>query len=99
MNFLPHNGTYFDDLREDDERNEAREARRDPRKIADPTSISIAEEINRRPGVTAFVGSSHDRTELWKVFELWRIRGSIGLVPLVLVDTTQKPGTLRMRMV
>jgi hypothetical protein len=99
MNFLPNDGTYFDDEREDDERNEAREARRDPRKIADPNSIALVQEINRRPGVTAFVPDTRTQTEFWKVLELWRSRGHLGMVPLVLIDPKVSAGQVSLRMV
>ena len=96
---LPHGGSYFDDQRADDKRNEEREARRDPRKIAEPNSIALVQEINQRPGVTAFVPDAGAQAELWKVLELWRSRQNIAVVPLVLIDPGMNQGEVSLRMV
>ena len=60
MDFLPHDGSYFDDLRADDDRHEA--SKRKKRAIAgvDDDLLGFFQNVRSRPWATVYV-----KNQMW----------------------------------
>ena len=83
MQFLPNNGTRFDDMID-----------RGPT-AAEVNSLAIRSELNQRPGVVVFVPDQETRVEFRKVVKYWKRINELHHDVDVMLDPDIKPGDLR----
>jgi hypothetical protein len=86
MDFLPHNGTKFDDM-----------ASRGPTE-AEVNSLALRSELRQRTGAVVFVATQEDRREFRKVIKYWMRIKELHHDVDVMLDSSMEPGNVRVGM-
>lgn len=83
MQFLPNNGSRFDDMID-----------RGP-SAEEINSLAIRSELNQRPGVVVFVHDQEQRRDFRKVVRYWKRIKELHHDVDVMLDPDVKPGQIR----
>jgi len=86
MDFLPNDGTLFDDMRGPK-----------PPTPEELNSLAFRQELNKRPGVMIFVSNQEERRQMRKVCKVWMAKKEIHHMPDVMLDSSLKPGSTNVR--
>ena len=81
MTFLPHEGSYFDDLRADDDRHEAKERKKRAVDGVDDDMTPMYLNLRNRPHALVFVKNDTVRKGTQALLREWKMPNSVMLDP------------------
>ena len=95
MDFLPHDGSYFDDLRADDDRHEA--SKRKKRAIAgvDDDLLGFFQNVRSRPWATIYVKNQTVADGVLRLLETWHSHGMIPMANAIYFDPSLRVADIR----